>query len=110
MTDRELIELLYAKGALYATSDRPAGSVLAVATTLLPARKVFLAGWALQGQATGHEWCACGACGALRLVKPRAGTSCKMTPGCEGLMVRIAPRPFLSLGVKASLLQIGGNA
>lgn len=45
--------------------------------------------WALAGSRTGHYWHGCDTCGEIQmLAKSRPGQkrSCRLTPGCEGIM------------------------
>ena len=105
--DKLTVQRLYSVSALYATSDQTAHAVLARASTLLTAEEMMIVSWALLGQATGHEWCACSKCGTLRLMDPptpsKGKERCKMTYDCDGEMERIAPRARLTPRVKRNL-------
>jgi hypothetical protein len=101
------IKRAYGANCLYATAERSWEQTLRAARAVLADDELWLVRWALIGQTTGHEWCACSVCDELRLMSPPTVKSdavrCKMTLDCKGVMVRIAPRPFTSLAVKRSL-------
>jgi hypothetical protein len=94
-TNQVWVQLLAERSCLYATAGKSAGRVLAEARHVMPENLMWLVGWALAGQATGHEWCGCSQCGEIRLMELTRleDERCKMTNGCGGHMQRIAPRP-----------------
>jgi hypothetical protein len=88
---------------LYVTRDRNRTQTLAAALGWTASVEVAqVVTWAIEGQATGHEWQVCDACGEPRLTDSK-GRGCYATPGCPGHLVRVAPRPYLSPKVKENL-------
>jgi hypothetical protein len=84
-----------------------AAVVLSRARRVLSPEEIWLVQWALAGQATGHEWCACGSCGELRLMDPPTPKGprerCLMSFDCSGEMERIVKRPLTTERVKRAL-------
>jgi hypothetical protein len=85
---REIVERLAADGQLYVTTQVSQAD-------LLPGAH-WITCWAVEGQRTGQEWCACDVCGEIQLIKPVVNRRCHMTYHCRGHMQRIAPRPRLT--------------
>ena len=110
MDDRDLILKLAELDCLYAKPERPPRLILGQAKEAFGIKGYDLTLAAILGQVSGHEWCYCSECGAIRLMTPTglkesnvkaytddppaAHPYCKMTPGCIGHMVRVAKRPM----------------
>lgn len=91
---RGIVRAIADAGLLYATKDRDREETEREALSCFPDAGYVVA-WALEGQVTGHEWYSCAECDELRLQRTATSTKskCRMSPHCEGDMVRIAPRP-----------------
>jgi hypothetical protein len=119
MDDLDLLTKLAESDCLYAKSDRPPRQVLDQAKEAFGTKGYELAFAAILGQVSGHEWCYCSECRAIRLMEPTglkrtnaktytdeppaAHPYCKLTPRCLGHMVRIAKRPVLTERLRQTL-------
>lgn len=92
-------------GLLYVTTAQTRGQLMARLLSQEWSAKpevVLAVIWAIQGQATGHEWQACTSCQEVQLA--RLGRHrCVMTPGCKGSLQRLAKRPRLTAALRRQL-------
>jgi hypothetical protein len=105
LTPLSALQRLVAAGLLYATPERgPCNTMAAAADAGIG--HLWLVHWAMMGQVTGHEWHCCPVCAQIQLM-PIGKRSCHLTPGCGGLMVRLAKRPRLTKRLRAVLASEG---
>jgi hypothetical protein len=117
--DLDCLMKLDAADCLYSKPGRPPRLILDQAKATVGSKGYWLCLWALMGQLSGHEWCYCSECRAVRLMvptglkqsnaktytddPPAAHAYCKLKPGCLGHMVRIRKRPMMTKTLRATM-------